>query len=61
MSRMSDLSLEIQDLIVSGVKLEDIATKLDIPLDWVESEYETFVEFELGEGLAEVIAELENV
>lgn len=47
---MSDLSIEIQDLIASGVSLEEIAAKLDIPLAWVEEEYEQLVEQELGEG-----------
>lgn len=50
MSKMSEMYLDIQLLIEDGKPLEYIAETLGIPLDWVESVYESIVEFELGEG-----------
>lgn len=35
MSKMSDLSIEIEDLLVSGVHPTKIAKLLQVPLTWV--------------------------
>lgn len=35
MSKMSKLLIEIEDLLVQGVDVDDIAKVLSIPVDWV--------------------------
>ena len=40
MSRMSDLSLEIQDMLEEGYLPVTIARQLDVPITWVFEEVE---------------------
>jgi len=50
MSKMSNKVLEIQELLETyygapnGLTLEEIAEKAEVPLDWVEVEYEAMIE-----------------
>jgi hypothetical protein len=50
MSAMSNKVLDIQDAIVDnvcapgGLTFEQIAENLNVPVDWVEAEYEAMVE-----------------
>ena len=45
MSRMSEIAMEIEELILAGnLSNEDIASKLNVPLDWVESTEESLAE-----------------
>ena len=37
MGRMSELSLQIEELYEQGLSIQAIATELDIPLDWVQA------------------------
>jgi len=38
MSRMSDIAIEIEDLIMNGsLSNEEIAKVLNVPIEWVES------------------------
>ena len=36
MSRMSDLDIEMQEMLERGISVEDVASFFDVPLDWVE-------------------------
>lgn len=38
MSKMSDLSIEVQELLADGIGHAEIAAKLNIPIEWVEEE-----------------------
>lgn len=42
MSRMGDLHIEVTDAIASGEKLEAIAKRMRIPLEWVKSVEDDF-------------------
>lgn len=45
MSRMSEIAMEIEELILAGnLSNEDIASKLNVPLEWVESTEESLAE-----------------
>lgn len=46
MSKMSDLSIEVQELLADGIGHAEIAAKLNIPIEWVEEEanYQAFLE-----------------
>ena len=46
MSRMSDLSIEVQELLVDGIGHAEIAAKLNIPIEWVEEEARYQAEFD---------------
>lgn len=35
MSKMKDIEIDVEDLILNGYELDDIALMLDIPYDWV--------------------------
>jgi len=56
MSKMSNKVLEIQELIETyygapapnGLTLEEIAEKAEVPLDWVEGEFEAMTEAAWG-------------
>ena len=45
MSIMSDISIEIQELLVEGEAPAVIAEKLNVPIEWVEAEEEALCEF----------------
>jgi len=45
MSMMSDISIEIQELLVDGEAPAVIAEKLNVPIEWVEAEEEALCEF----------------
>jgi hypothetical protein len=49
MSKMADLSLEIQLMLEDGVHPTAIAKRLDIPLSWV---YDTLEQIEPSEELS---------
>lgn len=36
MSKMSELCLDIEDLLIDGYSHEAIAEKLNVPVDWVQ-------------------------
>ena len=45
MSRMSEIAMEIEELLLAGnLSNEDIASKLNVPLEWVESAEESLAE-----------------
>jgi hypothetical protein len=44
MSKMSDLHLDITTYIADGFKPEEIAKMLHIPIEWVMTVYDEFVE-----------------
>ena len=45
MSRMSEIAMEIEELLLAGnLSNEDIASKLNVPLEWVESTEESLAE-----------------
>lgn len=46
MSRMSDLSIEVQELLADGIGHAEIAAKLNIPIEWVEEEARYQAEFD---------------
>jgi len=35
MSRMSEISIDIENLLIDGVSRTDIAQRLNVPIDWV--------------------------
>lgn len=39
MSRMSDLDIEMQEMLERGSSVEDVAAYFDVPLDWVWQAY----------------------
>lgn len=46
MSRMSDISLEIQDRLVDGQEPKIIAMVMEIPITWVYAEVESMESLE---------------
>jgi len=42
MSRMSDLSQEIQHMLEDGIAPQEIANALDIPVSWIYEELSPF-------------------
>ena len=46
MSRMSELSIDLQDAIISGQSFEDIAAQYDVPLEWVLEAEKELLEYE---------------
>ena len=46
MSKMSELSIAIQDAIISGQDFETIAAEYDVPLDWVLEADRELAEYE---------------
>lgn len=37
MSAMSELSIDIEELLATGMSVADVAKTLDIPVEWVET------------------------
>jgi len=50
MSRMSDLSLDIQTMLAEDVAPSEIAKLLNIPLDWIYTEIEQHEHLEVYQG-----------
>ena len=48
MSVMNEMSIDIQDMLVSGIAPEVIADKLSVPLTWVFATQELLFEQELN-------------
>ena len=46
MSYMSELSIALQDAIISGQSFEDIAAQYDVPLEWVLEAEKELLEYE---------------
>jgi hypothetical protein len=41
MSKMSDLDIEIQEMLQAGIDPVAIAVALDVPMDWIEATMES--------------------
>lgn len=39
MSRMSDLDIEMQEMLERGVGIDDVATYFNVPIEWVWQAY----------------------
>jgi hypothetical protein len=39
MSRMSDLDIEMQEMLERGVCIDDVAAHFDVPIEWVWQAY----------------------
>ena len=50
MSKMSEISLEIQELLVDGVRPSVIATELNVPIVWVYSVMKELIRETLSQG-----------
>ena len=48
MSVMNEMSIDIQDMLVSGLSPEIIADKLNVPLTWVFATQELLFEQEIN-------------
>lgn len=44
MSRMSEIAIEIQQLLQDGYKPEQVSKRLGVPLSWVYAELESIME-----------------
>ncbi len=44
MSKMADLALTVEEMLVEGHSMMTIADELNIPLEWVESVKEMLIE-----------------
>ena len=47
MSKMSNLMLEIQEMIADGYSPIEIAEKLRVPLQWVDDTIETIYDYDM--------------
>lgn len=39
MSRMSDLDIEMQEMLERGASVEDVASFFDVPVEWAEEAF----------------------
>ena len=44
MSRMSDLDIEMQEMLERGSSVEDVAQFFEVPLEWVEQAFANLLE-----------------
>lgn len=46
MSKMSDISISIQEMLASGYDFQEISNILNVPIEWVEIEWKLMEESE---------------